>query len=254
MTDSFDMSPSPGDSASPSASTSAGGSSVTPPPLPRSTRIRRAEEVGIEPAYPAARVLSKDAVAVQQTLDEAEIIRRNAQGEAEEIIAAAKVEAEKIRASAPMVEESAQPRAQNSAMTESHEQLAALVKNVDSEITDLRGRFANDVQNVAFRFARAILDVEFEVNPQRVVDLVQSVLPKARRHQSITIQVHPDALPFVQKVESQLLAELECANEISFAADPTLPSHGLRIETEMGTYDAAIESQLDQLMRHLKSG
>ena len=62
---------------------------------------------------------------------------------------------------------------------------------LEEEFDKLKSRFSVDVQKVAFKFAKAILDVEFVAKPDRVADLVAMVLKPARLYNKITVHLHP---------------------------------------------------------------
>lgn len=118
-------------------------------------------------------------------------------------------------------------------------------------MTEHRARLAHDVQETAFRFARAILDVEFQVRPERIVDLVRSALQRARAQRRIVVRVAARHHALVAQAISTL-HELTLGSELHVTADPTLRSDSVLLETEAGTYDASLTVQLDQLAEYLR--
>lgn len=194
----------------------------------------------VEPAYAAARLLKGAVFDAEQKLAEAQRVLEKAKGEAAAIKQAAQDQADAVRKQA--FEHGAE---------EAVAEFGQMLKKLDGEIEHVQQRFAVDVQRVAFRFAKAILDIEFQAQPDRIVDLVNQLLKPARLYQQVTIHLHPQDVERVRVHEQQLLKQLAVAREIHFNEDPELPLHSVRIETEMGTYDGSVETQLRRLEKHV---
>jgi flagellar biosynthesis/type III secretory pathway protein FliH len=118
----------------------------------------------------------------------------------------------------------------------------------------LKRQFATDAQRIAFKLARMVLDVEFQVRPERIVELVSGVLGRAKLYNSVAVHLHPDDIQRVRPHEPDLMKQLAFARKIQWCADAELPLHGVRIETEMGIYDGSIDVQLKRLQAHLLGG
>jgi flagellar biosynthesis/type III secretory pathway protein FliH len=222
---------------------------MTPPPpepakAPRAPRIVRNPPAGrVQPLYPATRLLKGAVLDAEQIALQARQLREAAQAEAKSIRQAAHDEADAVRKEA--FEHGAR---------EAATEFTVLLQKLDAEIERLKKRFAVDVQRVAFRFAKAILDVEFVANPDRVVQLVSQVIKPARLYHRVKIHLHPDDVERVRADQQRLAKQLAFAREIQFAADAELPRHGVRVETEMGSYVGTVDSQIKKLQEHLLPG
>src|SRR5437899_2790922 len=126
-----------------------------PPPKPaatappRAARVLRGADARVQPLYPAARLLKGAVLEAERRLAEAKRLRDQATAEAAAIRQAAIDEADAVRRKA--FEHGAQ---------EAADQMAKLLEKLDTEIGRLQERFAADVQQVAFRLAKVILNVE----------------------------------------------------------------------------------------------
>ncbi|HEY8668237.1 MAG TPA: FliH/SctL family protein [Tepidisphaeraceae bacterium] len=209
----------------------------------REARILRAASASgarVAPLYPSTRLLKGAVVEAEQSVAEAHKTRDLAVSEAAAIRQAAMDEANAVRQNA----------FENGARDAAAE-FGQMLENFEGEIDKLKARFAVDVQKVAFRFAKAILDVEFVAKPDRVADLVATVLKPARMYNQVTVHLHPDDVERVRKFHAQLVKRMAFAHEIKFSADDQLPLHGVRVETEMGSYDGNIDTQIRRLQNHL---
>jgi len=205
--------------------------------------LRNVEPAKLQPLYPASRLLKGAVLEADRTLADAGRVLADARQQAAAIKGAAQAEADSVRRAA--FERGA---------AEAAAEFAELLKRLDAEIGRLQQSYARDVQRVAFRFARAVLDVEFQARPDRVADLAATLLKPARLYNQVTLHLHPADVELVRSRHDQLLKQLAFAKEIHFTADESLPPHGVRVETEMGLYDGSVETQLRRLEAHVLTG
>jgi flagellar biosynthesis/type III secretory pathway protein FliH len=211
------------------------------PPAPVAARvIRGGADAKVEPLYPATRLLKGAVLDAQRAAADAKRLLEKARADAAAIRKPAVDEADAGR-------RDAFERGSERAAAE----LAQTLRNFGTELERLKGQFARDAQRVAFKLARMILDVELAVRPERIVDLVASVLGRAKLYERIALHLHPDDVDRVRPHQAALTRELAFAREIQLCADAELPPHGVRVETEMGIYDGSIDVQLKRLRAHL---
>jgi flagellar assembly protein FliH len=213
------------------------------PAAPRAGRVVRNAEARMQPLYPVSRLLKGAVLEAEQIAAEARRRREAAQAEAAAMIKAAKDEADAVRKAA--FEHGAK---------EAAAEFTGMLQKLEAEIEKLKARFAADVQRVAFRFAKAIIDVEFQARPERVVELVIRVMKPAKLYHRVKIHLHPDDVERVRTDQHRLSKQLTFAKEVQFCADAELPPHGVRVETEMGSYDGTIDTQIRRLQEHLLPG
>ena len=220
--------------------------STTPVPTapePKKGRVVRNADARVMPLYPATRLIKGAVVDAERTVADARRAHEAALGETAVMRKQAKDEVDAVRREA--FEFGAKQAAS---------EFAELLKKLDAEIEAMKKRFATDVQRVAFRFAKAILDVEFQANPDRLVQLVSKVIQPARLYHRVKIHLHPDDVERVKTHQADLIKQLAFARDIQFCPADDLPPHGVRVETEMGAYDGNLNTQIRRLQEHLLPG
>jgi flagellar biosynthesis/type III secretory pathway protein FliH len=222
------------------AAPAAAAPAPAPAGQPRAARVVRGADAKMQPLYPATRLLKGAVMDAERIAAEAKQIKEAALAEAAALRKAAKDESDAVRRQA--FEHGAK---------EAASEFTELLKKLEAEIDALKKRFATDVQRVAFRFAKAILDIEFQARPERVVELVRLVMKPARLYTRVKVLLHPDDVERVKADQARLAKELAFVRELQFAADADLPLHGVRVQTEMGTYDGTIDTQIRRLQQHV---
>jgi flagellar biosynthesis/type III secretory pathway protein FliH len=214
-----------------------------PQPAVRTARVVRNADGRAQPLYPATRLLKGAVLDAERATADAVLLRQTTMKECAALHQAALDEAAAVRQAA--FDRGAQ---------EAAAEFTGMLQKLETEIDRLKTRFATDVQRVAFRFAKAIIDVEFQAKPERLLQLIEKVLKPAKLYNRVKIVLHPNDVARIRADQQRLAKQLAFAKEIEFAADPKLPPHGVRVETEMGSYDGTIETQIRRLQEHLLPG
>jgi flagellar assembly protein FliH len=122
-------------------------------------------------------------------------------------------------------------------------QLAPLVSAFDQAFVDLETQIADSVARTATLLARQVLRGELAGHPERVAlvasEAVNAVLLSARH---IRLFVHPEDLALVQSGAGEALA----ARGARLLSDATLTRGGCRVESDLGSIDARIETRWAQ--------
>lgn len=122
-------------------------------------------------------------------------------------------------------------------------QLAPLLAAFDQAIAELEGQIADSVARAATALARQVVRSELVARPELVAQVateaVHAVLLSARH---IRIFVHPDDEALVQAGAGAALV----ARNASLVTDEALSRGGCRIESDLGSIDAGIESRWSQ--------
>jgi len=122
-------------------------------------------------------------------------------------------------------------------------QLAPLVAAFDQAFVELEHEIADSVARTATALARQVLRGELQARPEQVAQVaaeaVNAVLLSARH---IRVFVHPDDQALVQGGAGEALA----ARGARLLADTTLARGGCRIESDLGSIDARIETRWAQ--------
>lgn len=109
-----------------------------------------------------------------------------------------------------------------------------------------------DLLRLAVRLAEKIVGREIRKDQKTIIDIVSNAVQNARQQEKLTIRVNPKDLPLVER-ETEKISVGSKIKFIDFAADPRVSSGGCLIESEVGTIDARLETQLRVLERALLS-
>jgi type III secretion system HrpE/YscL family protein len=194
-------------------------------------------------ARPSRKVVKGDTVAARA---EAASIVSRAQAEAEEIIDQAELEAVRIK-------EMANEEGLRQGRDQGAQELCEIVGRASTRLAQIEAQVEPQLRELALRIARKILGRELASRPEGVVDIVKQALSeKARQRREIYLRVHPEDLRYIRENKAALLEVLSRAKEIGLREDPEVERHGVIIETDAGTIDAQLETQLAVFERVLK--
>jgi type III secretion protein L len=173
-----------------------------------------------------------------------------ARAEAARILEEAEAFAAEIRREA--LEETADLREQ--AYREGMEKSLAEFERNLLEALEIRERVwretERDLLRLAVRLAEKIIGREIKAEKQTVTDIVAAALQNARQQEKLTVRVNPSDLSLIEEEREKFLPSGR-ARFIDFVADPRVASGGCLIESEVGTIDARLETQLRVLERAL---
>lgn len=184
------------------------------------------------------KVLKNQIISAQ---DEAAQILEEAENFAAEIRREAETDAENLRAEAYR-------SGTDQAVTEFEQTLF--------EVREIRERVwretEQDLLRLAIRLTEKILGREIKSDKTAVVDIVATALQNARQQEKLTVRVNPSDLPVIER-EMENLSRTGRSQFMDFIADPRVSEGGCLIESEVGTIDARLETQLRVLERALLS-
>ena len=108
-----------------------------------------------------------------------------------------------------------------------------------------------DLLRLAVRLAERIVGREIEKDDKTIIEIISTALQNARQQEKLTVRVNPKDLPTIEKKTERFSSGR--IQFIDFVADPRVASSGCLIESEVGTIDARLETQLRVLERALLS-
>lgn len=215
--------------------------------MPRPRRVARPDPDQLQPLYPTARLLKGAVFEADQLRREAAMLRREA--------ADLRDQAATVRQQAEQDAKSLRAVAIDEGRREGARQLAQLLENTVAQADRQSETFAKQVAEVSLRIARAVLDIQFSVQPQRIADLVTESLERLRGRfpQRVAVHLHPDDHALLLGRESGFSSLLADDTLLRLVADDAVPPHGVYLVTELGRIDASIEQQLSDLAIRLQN-
>lgn len=107
-----------------------------------------------------------------------------------------------------------------------------------------------DVLRLAVRLTEKIIGREIARDEGAIADIVGTALRQARRDEALTVRVNPADLPATQTHRDRI-DPTGRARFLDFVTDPQVKRGGCLIESESGTIDAQLDTQLRALERAL---
>ena len=184
-------------------------------------------------------------------------IRDRAQVQADEIMAKAEEQAQELLHRAAMEAEQLKTQAHAQGYREGKErgvtELSEVVARTSIRLQETEAQLLPQLSTLAVTIARKILGKELEFHPEAVVQIVKQALgEKARQRREISLRVHPDDMAIIREHKGELLELLSRTKEIAIREDPNVQRHGVVIETDAGTIDAQLDTQLAVFERALE--
>jgi flagellar assembly protein FliH len=99
--------------------------------------------------------------------------------------------------------------------------------------------------------ARKVIVHEVTQNRSILAGVVQNAIADLSARQEITVRINPDDYLLVTSGRDELLLKELLNEHLSIKPDPSVASGFCLVGTEMGTIDASLDGQLDQIYRSL---
>jgi type III secretion protein L len=182
-------------------------------------------------------------VVVKRPLVEARAEARRLLAEAEQESAELR---ESTRAAARELREAAYQEGREAALLELNQLLLDAHARRDAALAEAE----RDVLRLAVKLAEKIIGREITSDPAALADIVSTALRNARQHEMLVVRVNPSDLAEVQS-RRERLDPAGRARFLDLVADPRVSRGGCIIESESGTIDAQLDTQLRVLERAL---
>lgn len=166
-------------------------------------------------------------------------ILHDAEEKAAQMIVQATFEAEKMR-------EEAYREGREAAVAEFTEIIAAALQQRETMVRELE----KELLKLSVKLAEKIIGREINGNKKTVVDIVSTALRNVRQQHQLIIRVNPADLPQLEEAKSSF-THTGRAEFLYFEPDQKVSPGGCIIESEVGTVDARLETQLIILERAL---
>jgi flagellar assembly protein FliH len=100
--------------------------------------------------------------------------------------------------------------------------------------------------------ARKVIQREVTQDRQILLDVVRAATATISAHDEIVIRLHPDDYAMVTTSREDYFRQELSTDRMQLKSDPEISPGSCRVDTEMGTIDASIDSQLDEIFRRLQ--
>ena len=119
------------------------------------------------------------------------------------------------------------------------------------EVTDLRARMIRDTEHqmvrLALAIARRVIHREVSVDRELVLALVRVAMDRIGDGTAVTIRLNTDDYAAIMATRPSPWPEAH----VTVEADARVPRGGCRIDSDLGTVDAGVDAQLQEITRAL---
>lgn len=137
---------------------------------------------------------------------------------------------------------------------ENSEMIKSRLENVDKlliSIGDLKKELIaqneSHLVQLAFQMAKRLAHVEVQADPKVVVDVIRQAIEHAQVEESVTVQVAPEQLEFLESLKKETGREFEFMKKLKLEPVANVSLGGAVITTNYGEIDARFEERVNKL-------
>lgn len=181
----------------------------------------------------------------------------DSQGKARAIIEEARDEARKIKTEAREILSQVQDEMERSRKQgEQRGYQEGLTQALEylNKLHALREKMFEDMEpqvvKLSFSIAEKIVGQQIEENKMAILGIVKQALDAAIGYK-ILVRLNPSDYEKIKSQETQLLAKIDSSRTVSFKEDESVKAGGCTVESEVGTIDAQLDTQLNAIKKAL---
>lgn len=182
----------------------------------------------------------------------------DAKARAEQILAKADEAAKKIKQEAKEILDQVKAerdKAREQGLAEGHQEGLENSLEMLVRVKEMRAKLFQDNQSemikLVFAIAKKIIGREFTENDKAILNVIRLAINDAVG-EKITVRLNPQDHEKIKKNEEELLSTLEDHLTVGFREDEQIPVGGCVVDTEIGTIDAQLETQLKAIKKALR--
>jgi type III secretion protein L len=173
--------------------------------------------------------------------------RQGAQGILEE----AQREKERILAEAQREKDEMLAKAREQGRQEGLAQATEIVLRAKMQAGEILASQEQDVIQLACRIAEKIIGRDLERQPELLLDMCATAIEQLRNAKSMVLRVHPKTAQVLRARKPELMELIGRAVDVAIREDAEVAPVGCIVQTEFGTVDAQLPTQLEMLQNLL---
>lgn len=194
---------------------------------------------------------------VEQAKEEAEDILAKAKAEAERLISEATSEAEAIREQAKQqgyFEGSVQKEEELAGLEEQLENsFAEKNQRLDSEYKTKMDNMEHDLVDVILEVFNKVFHIQFDNKKHVLMYLINNAILNIEGDKKFRIRVADSNVLFLENHRENILERVGHDIELDFIADTSMDGNDCMIETDSGVFDCSLGTQLENLIKDIRS-
>jgi flagellar assembly protein FliH len=129
--------------------------------------------------------------------------------------------------------------------------LSSAVQQIEDSRQDWLRHWESAATQLACVIAARIVRTELKTQPDIALEWIQEALQMCAGAADITLRLHPNDLETLGEQVRQLTEVFHPVGTAKIVGDPAITSYGCRLETEFGSIDQQLETQLERLHQEL---
>jgi len=130
-------------------------------------------------------------------------------------------------------------------------------KNLITQLVREREKVLSTVEpelaRLSVSIAEKIIGEEMQINRDTVINIVRNAMQKVKSSEEVTIKVNPDDLDYVTENREVFTRLVEGLKSLDIVSDSRVDRGGCMIETNLGSADARVATQLEVIELAFKS-
>lgn len=194
--------------------------------------------------------------------EEAQRLISKARAEADKIIAEAQAKSKKLIEESKLYLQTAEQNARREGLEEGQKagyeagqnelrEIMESARDAMRQAVDLRETLERsaekDLAQLAVKIAERVIGSEVTLNPNVIISMVKANLERVKERENVTIRVHQDDFDTVKKNKEVFSRFVPEVRAIEIQTDPRVERGGCIVETNLGTVDARISTQLQAI-------
>jgi len=134
-----------------------------------------------------------------------------------------------------------------------------LIENIESILIELKQlkeeipkQYEKEILDLVFLITKKIIYREIATDETALKDTILNALHFAVDKSKVVLSVNPEDFNYVEKLRTQLFAEVRDLKSISISSDPSITRGGCFLETPHGDIDSTIETQLTKIYQSME--
>jgi len=108
-----------------------------------------------------------------------------------------------------------------------------------------------EISGLVFEIAKKVIKMEVVINRDAAIEVIKNTLRRVADTTSLRIRVHADDLQTVRANREELYTLVDNIRQVEIVEDRRVGPGGCIVETDAGTIDARIESQIEEVRKLL---
>ena len=186
---------------------------------------------------------------IKRQTDDAQIIKADAENYAQEILSKARAEAQEILAEAEQQRAKIESEAKEQGFEQGHSE--GYEKGADEAVMQRREEILTETESqiveLVILMARKVIKILSDNQKNVVMANTLSALKKVRTRGEVTLRVNLEDVKLTTAHINEFIQHVENVKGITVLEDSTVEKGGCVVETDFGSIDARISSQLTEL-------